>query len=221
MRLPCTVPVVFLFPCTFHCNGSLVGALKMPLILKTDVFGKKYVHIMERFHDIANNIDSLILFLFFLYNWQEKYCPHSLYLHFFCRSPKGFCLSRKIRVWSKSCCETEKCKNICIALPIRLFSQIVSWAVRRKLGKPRRSLEFQVFQIWDWGKSQPRNYLQSNPAKRGDSMEEYDGSMMMEENRSLLMKEEDNQAWLSFRHTIEQVGIIILVLKLLQSLGKQ
>ena len=114
MRLPCTVPVVFLFPCTFHCNGSLVGALKMPLILKTDVFGKKYVHIMERFHDIANNIDSLILFFFFLYNWQEKYCPHSLYLHFFCRSPKGFCLSRKIRVWSKSCCETEKCKNICI-----------------------------------------------------------------------------------------------------------
>ena len=52
-------------------------------------------------------------------------------------------------------------------------------------------------------------------------MEEYDGSMMMEENRSLLMGEEDNQAWLSFRHTIEQVGIIILVLKLLQSLGKQ
>jgi len=35
-------------------------------------------------------------------------------------------------------------------------------------------------------------------------MEEYDGSMMMEENRSLLMEEEDNQAWLSFRHTIEQ-----------------
>ena len=40
-------------------------------------------------------------------------------------------------------------------------------------------------------------------------MEEHDGSMMMEENRSLLMEEEDNQAWLSFRHTIEQVSIII------------
>ena len=49
-------------------------------------------------------------------------------------------------------------------------------------------------------------------------MEEYDGSMMMEENRSLLMEEEDNQAWLSFRHTIEQVRMIILFLKLLQLL---
>ena len=49
-------------------------------------------------------------------------------------------------------------------------------------------------------------------------MEEYDGSLMMEENRSLLKEEEDNQAWLSFRHTIEQVRMIILFLKLLQLL---
>ena len=79
----------------FTLNGSLVGAVKMPLTL-------------------ANNIDSLSLFFSSCNNWQEKCCPHSLYLHFFCRSPKGFCLSRKIRVWSKSCCETENYKNICI-----------------------------------------------------------------------------------------------------------
>ena len=40
-------------------------------------------------------------------------------------------------------------------------------------------------------------------------MDEYDGNMMMQQNRSSILEEvEDNQAWLSFRHTIEQVGMI-------------
>ena len=128
---------------------------------------RQKLHITERFHDIANNIDSLSLF-FSSYVIDKKSVVLILCIFTsFVAVPRDF-VSRGKYVFDPSL--VAKLKNIkifaLIEEPIRLFSQIVSWAVRRKLRKQRRSPEVEVLQIWDWGKSQPRNYLQSNPAKR-------------------------------------------------------